>query len=55
MKKAPGDIIILHMCIKSYDQMMYSSWEMVRDGRTDEKSDVEKNIKRKLKTKRKLF
>ena len=52
MKKAPGDIIILHMCIKSYDQMMYSSWEMVRDGRTDgrtdEKSDIEKNIKRKL-------
>ena len=25
MKKTPGDIIILHMCTKNYDQMMYSS------------------------------
>ena len=25
MKKNPGDIIILHWCIKSYDQMIYSS------------------------------
>ena len=24
-KKTPGDIIILHMCTKNYDQMMYSS------------------------------
>ena len=31
MKKTPGDIIILHMCTKNYDQMMYSSWDMVRD------------------------
>ena len=31
-KKLPGDIIILHMCIKNYDQMMYSSWDMVCDG-----------------------
>ena len=23
MKKLPGDIIILHMCTKNYDQMMY--------------------------------
>ena len=30
-KKTPGDIIILHMCTKNYDQMMYSSWDMVRD------------------------
>ena len=35
MKKRPGDIIILLMCIKNYDQIMYSSWDMVRDGRTD--------------------
>ena len=25
MKKVPRDIIILHMCAKNYDQMMYSS------------------------------
>ena len=31
MKKRPGDIIILDMCTKNYDQMMYSSWDMVRD------------------------
>ena len=30
-KKRPGDIIILHMCTKNYDQMMYSSWDMVCD------------------------
>ena len=31
MKKIPGDIIILHKCTKNYDQMMYSSWDMVCD------------------------
>ena len=31
MKKIPGDIIILHNCTKNYDQMMYSSWDMVHD------------------------
>ena len=31
-KKMPGDIIILHMCTNNYDQMMYDSWYMVRDG-----------------------
>ena len=31
-EKKPGDIIILHMCIKNYDQMMYGSWDMVHDG-----------------------
>ena len=31
MKKQPGDIIILHKCTKNYDQMMYGSWDMVRD------------------------
>ena len=25
MKKTPGDIIILHMCTKNYDWMMYGS------------------------------
>ena len=30
-KKGPRDIIILHMCTKNYDQMMYGSWDMVHD------------------------
>ena len=30
MKQTPGDIIILHKCTKNYDQMIYSSWDMVR-------------------------
>ena len=29
----PGDTIILHMCTKNYDQMLYGSWDMVRDER----------------------
>ena len=33
MKKIPGDIIILQKFNKNYDQMMYSSWDIVRDGR----------------------
>ena len=28
-KKIPGDIIILHMHTKNYDQMIYGSWDMV--------------------------
>ena len=32
LKKIPGDIIILHMYTKNYDQMMYSSWHKVCDG-----------------------
>ena len=31
MKEAPGDIIILHVCNKNYDQMMYGSWDIVHD------------------------
>ena len=31
MKKIPGNIIILHMCTTNYDEMMYGSWDMVRD------------------------
>ena len=34
-KKKPGDIIILHICTKYYDQMMYSSWYMVYHRWTD--------------------
>ena len=30
-KKTPGDIIILHMCTKRYDQMMHGFWYIVRD------------------------
>ena len=39
VKKTPGDIIILHMCTKNYDQMMYNSLDVVRDGRTDGQTD----------------
>ena len=35
MKKTPGDIIILHMCTKNYNEMMYGSWDMVCDTQTD--------------------
>ena len=31
MKSTPRNIIILHMCTKNYDNMMYRSWDMVRD------------------------
>ena len=32
MKINPGDIIILHKCNKNYDNMLYCSWDMARDG-----------------------
>ena len=38
-KKTPGDIIILHVCTRNYDQMMYGSWGMVQDRRTDRQTD----------------
>ena len=43
MKKIPGDTIILHMCTKNDDKMIYGSWDMVRDGWTDgqKKSHIE--------------
>ena len=34
-EKKAGDIIILHMCTKYYDQMMYGSLDMVRNGWMD--------------------
>ena len=46
--ETPGDIIILQMCTKNYDQMMYGSGDMVRDRRTDKQSQV-KYISIKLK------
>ena len=39
MKKAPGDIIILHMCTKNYDQMMYDSSDIMRDRWMDRQTD----------------
>ena len=42
-KKAPGDIIIFHMSTKSYDHMMYGSWDMVRKRRTDRQRDRQKD------------
>ena len=38
-KKMHGDIIILHMFTKNYDQMMYGSWDMLHKGRMDEQTD----------------
>ena len=32
LKKAPGDIIILHKCTKNHDHMLYCSLEMARNG-----------------------
>ena len=42
MKKATGDIIILHMCTKNYDQMMHGSWDMVHDRQTDRRTEGQK-------------
>ena len=41
MKKIPGDII-LHMCTKNYDQMMYGYRDMVHDRQMDGKSDIQR-------------
>ena len=32
MKKAPGNIIILHKCTKNHDHRLYCSWDMACDG-----------------------
>ena len=37
MKNMSGDIIMLHMCTKNYDHIMYGSWDMVLDERTDKR------------------
>ena len=31
MKKAPGDVIVLHMCTKNNNHMIYASWDMEYD------------------------
>ena len=41
MKKIPGDIM-LHMCTKNYDQMMYGYRDMVHDRQMDGKSDIQR-------------
>ena len=38
MEKRPGDII-LHISAKNYDQMMYSSSDMVHNRQTDRQTD----------------
>ena len=48
MKKTHGDIIILHMPPKNYDQMMYGSWDMVCNGRTDGRMDGRKKWHREV-------
>ena len=44
IKKKHEHIIILHKCTKNYDQMMYGSWDMLpnrrTDGQTEGKSDI---------------
>ena len=35
LKQTSGDIIILQMCTKNYDDMMHGSWNMVCDWGTD--------------------
>ena len=42
MKKKPGDIIILHMCTKKYDQMMFGFWDMVQEEQTDRWTDEDR-------------
>ena len=51
-EKKPGDIIMLHMCTKNNDHMIYGSWNMVHkgqtdmwaDGHTDRKTDKHINV-----------
>ena len=43
MKNTPGDIIILQMCTKNYDHMMYGTVPEIcctTEGWTDRKSDI---------------
>ena len=39
IKNTPEGIIILHMCTKKCDQMMYASWDIVCDRWTDRQMD----------------
>ena len=42
MKKTPGNIIILHMCAKNYDHMMYSSQDIVPNRWIDRQTNGQK-------------
>ena len=44
MKKRPGDIIILHMCTKNDNHMMYGSGEMECDRRSNRQMDRKSDI-----------
>ena len=39
---SPKNQNFMKMCIKNYDQMMYSFWDMVHNRRMDEKSDIKR-------------
>ena len=41
-QKNPVDIIILHMCTKKNDHMMYGSWNMVGNRQMDKQMDRQK-------------
>ena len=43
MKKSPGDIIILHMCTKNYDHMMYG--DMVHNRRRTDRQKKRHPVK----------
>ena len=40
MRRVSGDVIILHMYAINDNHMMYGSWDMVHNPRTDRKSDI---------------
>ena len=49
-KKTPRKMIILHMCTKNYDHMIFGSWDMVCNGWTDGQIDWWTNGKKKWHT-----
>ena len=40
MRRVSGDVIILHMYAINDNHMMYGSWDIVHNPRTDRKSDI---------------
>ena len=46
MKKTPRDIVVLNMCTNIYDHIIYSSWDVVQDGRTDRQTGGQSDIQR---------
>ena len=43
-EKMPGNIIILNMCTKNCDHLIYSSWDMVCNGQLDRQRDGKSDI-----------